>query len=125
MAGVSRVPDTHITEDMVETALLGAMGYDAIQDDDGPKGDDYFRGQMRAALEAALAGRTVVELPEPTHALVRTRIGVGRSLVALAYTHDEAITLVNVARRESELRDFIEIVPIERSGGSQVGDQHG
>lgn len=57
--------DRDIPEEMVEAALLGAMGFDSVQDDDCPQGDAYFIAQMRAALSAALAGRTVVQLPEP------------------------------------------------------------
>jgi hypothetical protein len=42
-----------IPEEAIEAAQLGAMGYDAGQDDDGPKGDAYFTAQMAAALAAA------------------------------------------------------------------------
>lgn len=112
-----------VTDEMLESAALAVGGFLLAVDEDQVEGDGrtICREGACRVLSAALAGCTVTE---PTHALVRTRIGVGRSLVSLAYSHDEAVTQVNAARRESELRDYIEIVPIERAGGSQVGDQH-
>jgi len=54
-----------ITDEMVEKALLGAMGFDAVQDDNRPVDDTYLTEQMRAALSAALEGCAVVDLPPP------------------------------------------------------------
>jgi hypothetical protein len=42
--------DLNIPEEAIEAAQLGAMGYDAGQDDDGPKGDEYFTAQMAERL---------------------------------------------------------------------------
>jgi hypothetical protein len=45
--------DLTIPGEAVEAALLGAMGYDAVHDDDSPKGDEYFAAQMASAVVAA------------------------------------------------------------------------
>lgn len=61
------VADRDIPEEMVETGAQG-MATACGRGDIGtlPKTDqEYFRSKARAVLSAALAGRTVVQLPEP------------------------------------------------------------
>lgn len=83
-----------ITDEMVETALMAAMRFGSAQDDARPVDDRYLREQMRAALTGALAGRAVVDLPEPGRLPFDARDRIERTLRAY-----EGHTIPEVAHR--------------------------
>lgn len=137
MAEPVGTPDTHITEDALDIEGHAAVlaGF-AIVARDRQWSDDRIREAIGGALNEWLAGRTVVELPEPDGAdrdgdpqwtvsddedTITAYVGdidgnpalqVGGDFWSVAYAEQFGCALLAAAREARRLAD-----------GSQVGDQ--